>query len=87
MKTPKKFRLGGSTWRVVLAKHLAEYGRCDPTTNTIYVRYGMPLEVEHQTFCHELFHAILFTLGERDHDEAVVDRTGHLLHQFLTTAR
>jgi hypothetical protein len=34
-------------------------------------------------FCHELQHAIRYTLGKDEHDETEVDSQGNLLHQFL----
>ena len=38
-----------------------------------------------QTFCHELVHAILFTMGKTTHEEEFVDAFGSLLHQFERT--
>ena len=38
-----------------------------------------------QTFCHELVHAILFTMGKTNHDEEFTDAFGSLLHQFERT--
>ena len=35
------------------------------------------------TFCHELQHAIRYTLGQDEHSETEVDSQGNLLHQFL----
>jgi hypothetical protein len=39
--------------------------------------------VKAATFCHELQHAIRYTLGLDEHNEAEVDAQGNLLHQFL----
>jgi hypothetical protein len=38
-----------------------------------------------QTFCHELVHAIMFSMGHTNHDEIFVDAFGALLHQYERT--
>jgi hypothetical protein len=42
-------------------------------------------QMTQQTFCHELVHAILFTMGKTTHEEEFVDAFGSLLHQFERT--
>jgi hypothetical protein len=38
-----------------------------------------------QTFCHELVHAIMFSMGHTQHEEVFVDAFGQLLHQYERT--
>jgi len=38
-----------------------------------------------QTFFHELVHAILFGMGQINHDETFVDAFGSLMHQYERT--
>ena len=87
MKPPKQFSLAGSLWTVTVIDGLTEMGTCDFSLNVIRLRKGMPTDVMLSTFFHELVHAVKFTLGEREHDEADVDRIGHMLHQFTVTAK
>jgi len=42
-------------------------------------------QMTQQTFCHELVHAIMFTMGKVNHDEEFIDAFGSLLHQFYRT--
>ena len=87
MRIPKSFELGGTTWSVVQIKNLAELGRCQRDIHTIQIKENLPTSIKQQTFCHELVHAIKYTLGEDDHDETKVDVFATFLHQFLKSAR
>jgi predicted SprT family Zn-dependent metalloprotease len=42
-------------------------------------------QMTHQTFYHELVHAIMFTMGKTNHDEEFTDVFGSLLHQYERT--
>jgi hypothetical protein len=84
MKIPKSFTLAGIKWTVEETPHIAEMGHCDPNTATIRLKKDLSAQVKGSTFCHELQHAIRFTLGKYEHDEVEVDAQGNLLHQFLT---
>ena len=87
MRIPKSFELGGTTWTVTQVKNLDNLGVCQRDVNTILIRENAPRSIKEQTFCHELTHAIKFTLGEDNHDEQKVDVFATFLHQFLNTAR
>jgi hypothetical protein len=88
MRIPKSFELGGMEWKVVQIPDLAELGRCLRDVQTIQLKENEKPQTKQQTFCHELMHAIKYTLGEADdHDEKVVDLMGTMFHQFLKTAK
>ena len=82
---PTSFTLAGFEWTVVVRADLSEYGRCDPNTQTIYIREGMNEQMTQQTFFHELVHAIMFTMGHTTHDEVFTDAFGAFLHQYEKT--
>lgn len=83
MKIPRTFTLAGIRWTVEESDAFAEMGHCNAETATIRLRKGLPAQVKAATFCHELQHAIRYTLGEDEHPEKEVDAQGNLLHQFL----
>ncbi len=82
---PSSFTLAGFTWLVVMREDLSEYGRCDSSTQIIYIRAGMNEQMTQQTFFHELVHAIMFTMGHTTHDEVFTDAFGAFLHQYEKT--
>ena len=82
---PASFTLAGFEWTVVVRADLSEYGRCDPSTQVIYIREGMNEQMAHQTFFHELVHAIMYTMGHTTHDEVFTDAFGAFLHQYEKT--
>ena len=89
-KTPKStlptsFQLAGFEWTVKIVPDLSEYGRCDPTSQVIYVREGLNEQMTQQTFFHELVHAIMFSMGHTTHDEIFTDAFGSFLHQYDKT--
>lgn len=51
----------------------------------IRVRKELSIQAKQLTFYHELVHAILFSMGETNHDEKYVDAFGAYLHQFEKT--
>jgi hypothetical protein len=83
MKIPKSFTLAGIRWTVEESDAISEMGHCSAETATIRLRKDLPAQMKAATFCHELQHAIRYTLGLDDHDEKEVDAQGNLLHQFL----
>lgn len=83
MKIPRSFTLAGMLWTVEESDAISEMGHCAAETATIRLRKGLSAQVKAATFCHELGHAIRYTLGKDEHDEAEVDAHGNLLHQFL----
>lgn len=83
MKIPKTFLLAGIRWTVEESDAISEMGHCAAETAVIRIRRGLSEQVKAATFCHELQHAIRYTLGKDDHDEVEVDAQGNLLHQFL----
>lgn len=87
MKIPRSFQLAGITWTVEEVDGMTEQGLCDSERANIKLRKGLPAQVKEATFCHELEHAILFSMGRTDHDEREVDAHGNLLHQFLNSQK
>lgn len=83
MKIPKSFTLAGIRWTVEETAAISEMGHCSAETSTIRLRKDLSTQVKAATFCHELQHAIRYTLGKDEHDEVEVDAQGNLLHQFL----
>lgn len=83
---PTEFRLAGMDWKVVFNEHLQDLGQCDNDSNTISIRQGMSRQQTEQAFCHELVHAIYYTMGLDDHDEKMVEGFAQLLYQYLRAA-
>lgn len=83
MKIPKQFQLGGVTWRVEKLPLADALGLCLYDKAIIRLEESLPPDVMGQTFAHELNHAIMFSMGMRDHDERFVDGFATMLHQYL----
>jgi len=83
MKIPKEFQLGGLTWVVKDGQTIEAMGFCQLDKGLIRLSEEIKGDVLEQTFCHELVHAIMFSMGLRDHDEKFVDGFGTFLHQYL----
>lgn len=86
MKIPKQFQLGGIVWKVEEQQSVpGAYGACHNGEAKIVLLSSMPKQVKQQTYCHELVHAILFSMGKPadQHDEVFVDAFGTFLHQYL----
>jgi hypothetical protein len=83
MKIPKSFQLAGIKWTVEETSAISDMGHCDSESATIRLRRDLADQVKAATFCHELQHAIRYTLGQDEHDEKEVDAQGNLLHQFM----
>lgn len=98
---PETFKLAGKTWtvRVVDQETLREQaaildgtelmGLCTSHDSTIWLCDETKGQERDHTFCHELTHAILFTLGwgKINRDEDKVDALGGMIHQFLDTKK
>lgn len=88
MLLPKTFQLAGVKWKVRSVKGLPELGRCDRDKALILLQAELEPSSKEVAFCHELIHAIKYTMGEAGpHDEKEVDSFAYLLHQFLITAK
>lgn len=83
---PRTFQLGGRTWTVKRNVRMKDYGDCSGSKCLIRLsRKNKDDEEELHTFCHELGHAIEFTLGWKlSHRK--IDAIGGLLAQYMTTA-
>jgi Zn-dependent peptidase ImmA (M78 family) len=76
-----KFKLAGCTWAVVDTE-MPDLGSTNPDTCRILINKKLTGQDRDVTFYHELVHAIMFTMGERDHDERFVEGFAQLLHQY-----
>jgi len=92
MLIPKKLTILGHTIKVKRVKVLPKQKDCRglwlTNKNLIYVQIQPGnVDLEEQTFYHELVHAILDNLLYIDlsEDENLVDRVGSALHQALKT--
>lgn len=83
MKIPKAFTLAGIRWTVEESGAISDMGHCDSEAAVIRLRKDLSDQMKGATFCHELQHAIRYTLGKDEHDETEVDSQGNLLFQFL----
>lgn len=92
MNIPRRFKLFGSSWevkqpnRVVIDGEKCD-GYCDASNSVILLRRNLRREIKEQTFCHELIHAILFSLefNTLSNNEEFVELVAKALHQVMTT--
>lgn len=87
---PKKFDLGGITWKVEQLDVIpGAMGACSNSEAIIILLKNLSPEVKMQTFLHELAHAILFSMGKSadQHDEQFVDGFATFFLQFLKSAK
>ncbi len=91
---PKSFNLAGHTYSVEVVDEDEwidddSVGLCLQERQTILIRGILTDSTKQHTFCHELVHAILHAMGEKDldDDEQFVDLFGSLLHQVWTTVK
>lgn len=88
MIVPKSFQLAGVKWKVRQLTNLPELGRCDRDKATILLQKEQSDSSKEIAFCHELVHAIRYTMGDGGpHDEKEVDSFAYLLHQYMNTAK
>lgn len=89
MKIPKRFMLGGREWTVkrgVKMKNL--YGSCSGSRCEIKLSTKNQTRTEElHTFCHELLHAICYTMGWKrlNKNESKIDAMASLLLQAITS--
>jgi hypothetical protein len=87
MKIPPNFKLGALQWSVSevdLSVISGNLGTCASHKAHIYLEKSLETDVKQQTFCHELVHSIMFSMGLTTHDEHFVDGFATFLHQYLT---
>ena len=77
----KKFKLAGCTWEVI-ETDMPDLGCTNPDSCRIMVSNKLSKQGKEITLWHEVIHAILFTMGERDHDERFVEGMAQLLYQY-----
>lgn len=77
----KKFKLAGCTWEVVETE-MPDLGSTNPDECRILINKKLTKQDKDVTFYHELVHAIMFTMGERDQDERFVEGFAQLLYQY-----
>jgi len=77
----KKFKLAGITW-VVKRTPMADLGSTNPDESVILINDKLEGQSYDVTLMHEIVHAILFTMGERNHDERFVEGFAQLLYQY-----
>lgn len=85
MKIPKKYKLGGVTWSVIFTHELFNaMGCCNNETGVLTIKNMDNPSITEQTFCHELIHSILYSMGRTEHNEEFVDTFAVFLHQYLS---
>jgi len=77
----KKFKLAGITW-VVKRTSMGDLGSTNPDESVILINDKLEGQSYDVTLMHEIVHAILFTMGERNHDERFVEGFAQLLYQY-----
>jgi hypothetical protein len=86
---PAEVTLGSRTWKIKRGVRMKALGDCDGSRCVIRLsRKNKSPEEEWHTFCHELTHAICFSMGwsEFNDDEIKIDAFANLLAQALATA-
>ena len=76
-----EFKLAGMTWKIV-DNEMPDFGCSLPDTCTILLSNKLKGQEREVTLLHEVVHAILFTMGEREHDERFVEGFAQLLYQY-----
>ena len=78
-----EFKLAGISWKIV-DSDMPDLGCSLPDTSTILLNNKLKGQERDVTLLHEVVHAILFTMGEREHDERFVEGFAQLLYQYET---
>lgn len=78
---PKRFKLAGMDW-VTVEGETDALGFTDPDNARIVINKKLQGQLKDVTIYHELVHAIMFTMGERNHDERFVEGFAQLLYQY-----
>lgn len=77
----KKFKLAGTTWTVKRTS-MPDLGTTNPDDAVILINDKLEGQAYEVTLMHEVVHAILFTMGEQNHDERFVEGFAQLLYQY-----
>lgn len=77
----KKFKLAGCTWDITEGE-ITELGYTSPDDFKIVLNKKLNKQAKEVTLWHEVVHAILFTMGEVNHDERFVEGFAQLLYQY-----
>jgi Zn-dependent peptidase ImmA (M78 family) len=72
---------------VVEVPGLEDLGLCHRDKQLIELNAEATVVTKEIALIHEIVHAILFTMGEDDHDEVSTDALAHMWHQVLTTMK
>jgi hypothetical protein len=98
-RIPDSFQIGSLTFKVtrVSAEEMERragspaYGLYLPDSQEILILSagnGCSAALAKQSFFHELAHAIFWTMNHKDYkNEKIVDQLGHILKQFVDTAK
>jgi Zn-dependent peptidase ImmA (M78 family) len=76
-----EFKLAGMSWKIIDSE-MPDLGCSQPDTCTILLNSRLKGQERDVTLLHEVVHAILFTMGEREHDERFVEGFAQLLYQY-----
>ena len=76
-----EFKLAGMTWEIIDSE-MTDLGASNPESCKILLNSRLKGQDREVTLLHEVVHAILFTMGERDHDERFVEGFAQLLYQY-----
>ena len=76
-----EFKLAGMTWEIVDTE-MTDLGASNPESCKILLNSKLKGQDRDVTLLHEVVHAILFTMGEREHDERFVEGFAQLLYQY-----
>lgn len=90
VKIPVSFQLGGTVWTVEQTTPLmGAMGASFSQEAKVQLLSSLSKQTKEQTFCHELVHCILFSMGKpsNEHDEVFVDGFAVFLHQYLNSAK
>jgi hypothetical protein len=98
-RIPAKFQIGSLVFKVTRVTldemerraGSAAYGLFIPDSQEILILHAgkeYSAALAKQAFFHELGHAIFWTMNHKDfHNEKAVDQLGHILKQFVDTAK
>ena len=76
-----EFKLAGMTWEIIDTE-MPDLGISNTESCKILLNSRLKGQDREVTLLHEVVHAILFTMGERDHDERFVEGFAQLLYQY-----
>lgn len=92
-KIPRELDIAGQTFQVIQDSSVKQLGGCCGQTHfdegVIVIDPSLRADTKNVTYCHELVHTILMTMGAGDlnKDEAFVDTFANLLWQSFKSAK